>query len=122
VTSGGGGTVKGNPVSAAYRLPAAQVITFVGYQGTFTPAKVMTILASLGTDPNTYQAGPNGGGLGCANTKSTPSGAVCVWATSSTLGVTEFFDANGPETLNAAQNKGAADTLKLRADVEKKKA
>ena len=121
VTSGGGGTVKGSPVSAAYRLPAAQVITFVGYQGTFTPAKVLTILASLGTDPNTYQAGPNGGGLGCANTKSTPSGAVCVWATSSTLGVTEFFDANGPETLNAAQSKGATDTVKLRADVEKKK-
>jgi hypothetical protein len=122
VTSGGGGTVKGNPVSAAYRLPAAQVITFVGYQGTFTPAKVLTILATLGSNPNTYPAGPNGGVLGCANTKDTPSGAVCVWATASTLGVTEFFDANGPETLNAAQSKGATDTVKLRADVEKKKA
>jgi hypothetical protein len=121
VTSGGGGTLKGTPVSAAYRLPAAQVITFVGYQGTFTPEKVLTILATLGSDPNTYSAGPNGGALGCANTKSTPSGAVCVWATASTLGVTEFFDANGPETLNAAQSKGATDTVKLRADVEKKK-
>jgi len=121
VTAGDGGTVKGTPVSAAYRLPAAQVITFVGYQGTFTPAKVLTILATLGSDPNTYPAGPNGGALGCANTKTTPSGAVCVWATASTLGVTEFFDANGPETLNAAQSKGANDTVKLRADVEKKK-
>ncbi len=122
VTSGGGGTVKGNPVSAAYQLPASQVITFVGYQGTFTPAKVATILASLGSNPHTYPAGPNGGVLGCANTKAAPSGAVCVWATSSTLGVTEFFTATGPETLNAAQSKGAADTLNLRADVEKKKA
>jgi hypothetical protein len=121
VTSGHGGTVTGSPVSAAYQLPASQVITFVGYQGTFTPAKVETILATLGTNPNPYSPGPNGGVLGCANTKSTPSGAVCVWATSSTLGITEFFDANGPETLNAAQNKGAADTLKLRPDVEKKK-
>ena len=121
VTAGDGGTVKGTPVSAAYRLPAAQVITFVGYQGTFTPAKVLTILATLGSNPHTYSAGPNGGALGCANTKSTPSGAVCVWATASTLGVTEFFDANGPETLNAAQSKGANDTVKLRADVEKKK-
>ena len=120
VTSGGGGTVKGNPVSAAYQLPANQVITFVGYQGTFTPAKVATILATLGSDPHTYPAGPNGGVLGCANTKTAPSGAVCVWATSSTLGVTEFFTATGPETLNAAQSKGAADTLNLRADVEKK--
>jgi hypothetical protein len=121
MTSGHGGTVKGDPVSAAYRLPAAQVITFVGYQGTFTPKEVMTVLASLGSDPNTYPAGPNGGTLGCANTKSTPSGAVCVWATASTLGVTEFFDANGPETLNASQSKGATDTVRLRADVEKKK-
>jgi hypothetical protein len=120
VASGGGGTVKGNPVSASYQLPASQVITFVGYQGTFTPAKVATILASLGSDPHTYPAGPNGGGLGCANTTTTPSAAVCVWATSSTLGITEFFTATGPETLNAAQSKGASDTVNLRAGVEKK--
>ena len=120
VTSGGGGTVKGNPVSAAYQLPASQVITFVGYKGTFTPAKVATILASLGSNPHSYSPGPNGGILGCANTTTAPSGAVCVWATSSTLAVTEFFTATGPETLNAAQSKGAADTLNLRADVEKK--
>jgi hypothetical protein len=120
VTSGGGGTVKGNPVSAAYQLPASQVITFVGYKGTFTPAKVATILASLGSNPHSYSPGPNGGILGCANTTTAPSGAVCVWATSTTLGITEFFTATGPETLNAAQSKGATDTLKLRADVEKK--
>jgi hypothetical protein len=115
-----GATVKGNPVSAAYQLPADQVITFVGYQGTFTPTKIKAILATLGTDTNAYAAGPNGGNLDCANTKATPSGAVCVWATSSTLGITEFFTATGPETLNAAQTKGASDTLKLRPDVEKK--
>jgi hypothetical protein len=120
VSSGGGGKVSGNPVSAAYQLPAKQIITFVGYKGTFTPAKVEAVLASLGSDPHTYAPGPNGGILGCGNTKTTPSGAVCVWATSSTLGVTEFFTATGPETLNAAQTKGAADTINLRADVEKK--
>jgi len=123
IKSGGGGTVKGNPVSAAYTLPAAQVITFVGYQGTFTPAKIATILASLGTDPNSYPAGPNGGMLGCANTTATAtvtSGAVCVWATTSTLGITEFFNATGPEALTQSQSKGAADTVKLRADVEAK--
>ena len=120
VTSGGGGTVKGNPVSAPYQLPASQVITFVGYEGTFTPAKVKTILASLGSDPHTYPAGPDGGILGCANTTTAPSGAVCVWATSSTLGITEFFTATGPETLNSAQPKGATDTVTLRAGVEKK--
>jgi hypothetical protein len=122
IASGGGGKAAGNPVSASYQLPASQVITFVGYQGTFTPAKVKTILASLGSDPNSYAPGPNGGMLGCANTTTAPDGAVCVWATSSTLGITEFFTATGPETLNAAQSKGAADTLNLRASVEKKKA
>jgi hypothetical protein len=120
VKSGGGGTAKGNPVSAAYQLPASQVITFVGYTGTFTPAKIETILASLGSNPHTYPAGPNGGILGCANTTVAPDGAVCVWATGNTMGVTEFFTASGPETLNAAQAKGAADTLNLRNSVEKK--
>jgi hypothetical protein len=121
VASGGGGKVTGTPVSASYQLPASQVITFVGYEGTFTPAKVETILATLGSDPHTYPAGPNGGILGCANTTAAPSGAVCVWATSTTLGITEFFTATGPETLNSAQSKGASDTLALRASVEKKK-
>jgi hypothetical protein len=123
VKSGGGGSVKGNPVSQAYQLPASQVITFVGYQGTFTPAKVATILATLGSDPHSYPAGPNGGMLGCANTTASAtvtSGAVCVWATTSTLGITEFFDSTGPEALTTSQNKGAADTVKLRADVEAK--
>ena len=55
-------------------------------------------------------------------TASTPSGAVCVWVTKSTLGFTEFFtQADGPEALNSAQAKGAADTVNLRASVEKLK-
>jgi len=125
VGSGGAGTTKGNPVSAAYRLPTnSQVITFVGYRGTFTPKKVATILASLGSDEATYPAGPNGGTFGCGNTTATatvPSGAVCVWSTGSTLGITEFFSSTGPEALTASQSKGAADALKLRNGVEAKK-
>jgi hypothetical protein len=121
----GGGTVTGSPVSASYTLPDEQTIEFVGYQGTFDPTKVMANLASYGSSEATYPAGPNGGDLACANTKataSTPSGAVCVWVTKSTLGFTEFFtQANGPEALNSAQSKGAEDTVKLRASVEKLK-
>jgi hypothetical protein len=123
VSSGGGGTVKGSPVSASYQLPTGeQVVEFVGYQGTFNPAKVKTILASLGSDPNSYPAGPNGGILGCANTPSSPSGAVCVWATTSTLGVTEFFDVSGPETLTTSEMaNGAQIVVNLRSGVETKK-
>ena len=124
VTQGAAGTVKGSPVSAAYELPVGgQVVTFVGYQGKFTPAKVATLLSSLGTDPHSYTPGPLGGILGCANTPATgtvTSGAVCVWADSSTLGVTEFFSSTGPEALTASQDKGAADTVAMRADIETK--
>jgi hypothetical protein len=123
--SGGGGTVTGSPVSASYTLPDEQTIEFVGYQGTFNPSKVMSNLAAYGSSEKTYPAGPNGGDLACANTTataSTPSGAVCVWVTKSTLGFTEFFtQADGPEALNSAQDKGAEDTVDLRASVEKLK-
>jgi hypothetical protein len=124
VTEGKAGAVKGSPISAAYQLPVGgQVVTFVGYQGTFTPAKVATVLASLGTDAHSYPAGSHGGVLGCANTKPTAtvtSGAVCVWASSSTIGVTEFFSSTGPEALTSSQNKGATDTVNIRGDVEAK--
>jgi hypothetical protein len=123
--SGGGGKVSGSPVAASYTLPDAQTIEFVGYQGTFNPSKVMTNLGSFGASESTYPAGPNGGELACANTtatSTTPSGAVCVWVTKSTLGFTEFFtQADGPEALNSAQSKGAEDTVSLRASVEKLK-
>jgi hypothetical protein len=122
---GGGGTVTGSPVSASYTLPDEQTIEFVGYQGTFNPTTVMANLKDYGSSEATYPAGPNGGDLACANTtatSSTPSGAVCVWVTKSTLGFTEFFtQANGPESLNSAQAKGAEDTVDLRASVEKLK-
>jgi hypothetical protein len=125
VTSGGGGTVQGNPVSAPYRLPTGeQVITFVGYKGTFTPAKVLAGMRSYGSTDGTYTDAKTHDSIACANTPgtaSTPSGAVCVWATASTLGVTEFFDATGPEALTVSQARGAADTEKLRASVETKK-
>ena len=123
--NGGAGTVAGSPVSASYTLPDEQTIEFVGYQGTFNPTAVMANLKSYGSSETTYPAGPNGGDLACANTTataSTPSGGVCVWVTKSTMGFTEFFtQANGPEALNSAQAKGADDTVRIRASVEKLK-
>jgi hypothetical protein len=125
VKNGGGGAVTGSPVSAPYRLPTGeQVVTFVGYKGTFNPAKVATAMGSYGTTDGTYHDAKAGDSIHCANTAATadtPSGAVCVWATATTLGITEFFDASGPEPLITSQAKGAADTEKLRASVETKK-
>jgi hypothetical protein len=122
VLSGGGGKVQGSPVSASYLLPTnSQVLTFVGYRGTFDPAKVIAGMGSFGTTDGTYHDAKTGDSVACANTASSPSGAVCVWATKTTLGVTEFFSATGPETLTSSQYRGAADTEKLRASVETKK-
>jgi hypothetical protein len=119
--AGGGGSVTGKPVAASYTLPANQTIEFVGYQGTFNPKTVMTNLGSFGSGEGTYGAGPHGGQMACANVPATAtaaSGGVCVWVTTTTLGVTEFFEGSGPEVLTTAQSKGAQDTVGLRASVE----
>jgi hypothetical protein len=122
--SNSGGTVTGKPVSASYTLPFDQTIEFVGYQGTFSPKTVMANLASFGSSETTYNAGPHGGEMACANVPATAtaaSGGVCVWVSGSTLGVTEFFEGSGPETLTVAQPKGAQDTVALRSSVETRK-
>jgi hypothetical protein len=121
VSLDGGGSVTGSAVSASYMLPtASQVITFVGYRGTFSPAKVITSMGSFGTTDATYHDAKAGDSIACANTTSSPSGAICVWATANTIGITEFFSDTGPESLTASQFKGAADAEKLRASVETK--
>ena len=103
--------MTGKPVAASYTLPDEQTIEFVGYQGTFNPKTVMTNLGSFGSSEATYGAGPHGGEMACANVPATAtaaSGGVCVWVSTTTLGVTEFFDGSGPEVLTVAQSKGAA--------------
>ena len=122
--SGGGGTVKGNPVSASYTLPYGQTIEFVGYQGTFNPKTVMTNLGSFGSGERTYRRARTAARSACANVPATAtaaSGGVCVWVSTTTLGVTEFFAGTGPEVLTVAQAKGAEDTVALRSSVETRK-
>ena len=104
-------------VTAAYQLSGGQVMTFVGYQGSFDPVKVMANVATLGTHGQPYDAGPHGGKLACATAPGTPSGTVCVWVTTTTLGVTEFFSSVGPEVVTI-QSKAATDTVRLREGVE----
>jgi hypothetical protein len=104
-------------VTAAYQLSGGQVMTFVGYRGSFDPAKVMANVATLGTHGQPYDAGPHGGKLACATAPGTPSGTVCVWVTTTTLGVTEFFSSVGPEVVTI-QSKAATDTVRLREGVE----
>ena len=104
-------------VTAAYQLSGGQVMTFVGYHGSFNPATVIANLATLGANGQPYDPGPHGGKLACATAPGTPSGTVCVWVTTTTLGVTEFFSSVGPEVVTI-QSKAATDTVRLREGVE----
>ena len=114
-----GGKVTGQ-VSAAYRLSGGQVMAFTGYKGTFSPTKVIASLATLGTNGSTYAPGKDGGKLACAVAPGSQPGTVCVWVTSTTLGITEFFSSTGPEAV-ANQAKTASDTRNFRAGVEHRK-
>lgn len=112
VTAGGKVTSQ---VAAYYQLDSGQVMSFAGYDGTFDPAKV---LAALGSDWATFPAGPHGGDLACTPSAGTPGGTVCVWATTTTLGVTEFFASTDVPEIVTVQAKAAQDTVNVRADVE----
>jgi hypothetical protein len=116
--SNGGGKIAGKGVAAAYQLSSGQVMTFIGYEGTFNPAKVLSNLASLGTSGKQYPAGPHGGDLACATAPGTPGGTVCIWTTTTTFAVTQFFASDGSPEVVTDQSKAAADTLKLRNSVE----
>jgi hypothetical protein len=111
-----GGKVAGQ-VTAVYAMSAGQVLAFTGFTGTFNPTKVMASLASLGTAAHPATAGPHGGMLDCATAPGTPAGTICVWVTTTTMGVTEFFSSTGPEVVTQ-QSKAATDALKFRDDVE----
>ena len=46
---------------------------------------------------------------------------MCVWVTTTTLGVTEFFTSTGGPEGDLDQSKAAEDTMNLRASVETRK-
>jgi hypothetical protein len=115
VNSGGKVTSQ---VSGYYQLSSGQVMSFAGYEGTFNPAKVLASLGQVGQGGQTYPQGAHGGELACIPSAGTPGGTVCVWVTTTTLGVTEFFASTGaPETVTN-QAKAAQDTVNFRADAE----
>jgi hypothetical protein len=117
----GGGKIAGKGVATAYKLSGGQAMTYLGYQGTFNPAKAVAHLASFGSSEHQYSPGTHGGQFACAAAPGTPNGTVCVWVTTTTFAVTEFFSSTGPEVV-VIQSKAAADTLKVRDSVEVPKA
>jgi len=112
-----GGKVTGQ-VSGYYQLSSGQVMSFAGYEGTFNPAKVLASLGQVGQGGQTYKAGAHGGDLACIPSAGTPGGTVCVWVTTTTLGITEFFASTGAPENVTDQAKAAQDTVNFRADAE----
>jgi hypothetical protein len=121
VLSGGkpdGGAAKPRYVSAEYMVPGNQAIAYIGFTGTFSPASVMDAFSKIGDKVVSEPAGSHGGQLSCGSmsANSGPSGTVCVWATSSSLGMVGFFGNGTPEHVASA--KAGEDTVKLRGDAE----
>ena len=121
VLSGGkpdGGSAQPKYVSADYLVPLNQAIAYVGFTGTFSPASVMDAFGKIADNVVSKPAGPHGGQLACGSmsANSGPSGTVCVWATTTSLGMVGFFGSGTPEHVSST--KAGEDTVKLRGDAE----
>ncbi len=116
-----GGKVTSD-LNAEYVIVSDQVLGYAGYNGSFSPAAVIKNFQAGATGVTSQSAGPHGGQLACGQvTVTSPAsstGEACVWATTSTVAMVEFYDNNGGglETVPAA--KAGADALKFRDDVE----
>ncbi len=118
-----GGTPDGGPtqpkyVSADYRVPGNQAIAYVGFTGTFSPSSVIGAFGKIANGVTSEPAGSHGGQLACGtmSANSGPSGTVCVWATTSSLGMVGFYGGSTPEHVGST--RAAEDTVKLRGDAE----
>jgi hypothetical protein len=109
-------------VSGEYFISGDQSLGYAGYTGTFSPAAVVSAFEAGAKNVTTESAGPHGGELACGEvTAATASGTAtpgtaCVWTTTTTVGMVEFFGGGLLETVPHA--KAASDTLKFRDDVE----
>jgi hypothetical protein len=109
-------------VSGEYFISGDQALGFTGYTGTFSPAAVVSAFKAGTSSATTEAAGPHGGELACGEVTATAAsgtatpGTACVWATTTTLGMVEFFAGGDLETV--LHSKADLDTLKFRADVE----
>jgi len=115
----GGGKAAGS-VTGEYLISGSQALGYAGYDGAFSPAAVMRVFQAGASSVATEAAGPHGGELACGTvTASGTSGTACVWATTTTLGMVEFFGGTALEPVQPA--KAGADALKFRDDVESAK-
>jgi hypothetical protein len=119
VETGGGKTTSN--VSSEYLIAGDQVLGYAGYNGTFDPQSVLKDFQAGATAVTSEPAGPHGGVLACGQV-AVPSpattGEACVWATTSTVGMVEFYGDNGGALEAVTPSKAGQDTLAFRDDVE----
>ena len=88
---------------------------FVGYDGTFNPAKVIKFEQTQLVSTRMVNPGPHGGEMICGYNRSSGSDASeCVWVTSTTFGQVEFIEGSTPVKYQGASNI----TLTVRDAVE----
>lgn len=114
-----GGKAAGN-VSGEYLIVGDQAIGYSGFTGTFSPNAVITAFGALATGVTSEPAGKHGGLLSCgtvtATSPASSTGTACVWATSTTVGMVEYFGGGALE--HVTMSKAGQDTANFRADVE----
>jgi len=84
--------------SSSPTSPSFKGLVFVGYDGTFNPANVMKLVGkNLTSTRVVMDAGPHGGKMMCGyNTVSGAGASQCVWATTTTVGIVEYYNHGHP--------------------------
>src|SRR5262249_16216497 len=68
-------------------------LVFVGYEGTFNPTNLMNLVQKNLKSSQMVNAGPHGRKMVCGYTTTTNNtvASECVWATTTTFGIVEYF-------------------------------
>jgi len=84
--------------SSSVTSPGYKGLVFVGYDGTFNPANVIKLVQkNLVSTRVVVDAGPHGGKMMCGyNTAGGAEASECVWATTTTVGIVEYYNHGHP--------------------------
>ena len=90
-------------------------LVFVGYDGTFNPTNLINLVQKNLKSSRAVNAGPHGGKMVCGyNTSNNSVASECVWATTTTFGIVEYFNHGAPAKVPGAPKLA----LKVRDAVE----
>jgi hypothetical protein len=95
--------------------PDYKGLVFIGYDGTFNPAKLMNLAQKHLKSSRVVNPGPHGGKMVCGyDVSGGAASSECVWATTTTFGVVEYINHGKPAKVTGAPKLA----LKVRDAVE----